>query len=415
MSPEPMSQLILNVVKTYCRPEVVGDLMKGIRRSEALDRSLHRGKGFPTAGQRGRALSLSDQEKLDRLITVCNSRLSVDDLCEVLLGIGDIFKAHGETGRAEEMYTLALSKGEESGKRGYVAEAYMRRGEVYSRRAQWKQSNLDLGRSRAIFTELKLHDALGRVENILGTNHAEQGQLAQAAGFFERALVLFERTQQTQMAGVALMNLGIIRTIAGDPDSALVRYKRAQACFEEVGNLHRLAELHHNMGMSYLAKNLLKEASGEFTASYSLSLSTQSVPLMGLAELARAYVSIRQHDLPVALKQVNHAIDLFTKSNDRLGLADAYKVKGMIHRELKSLDAAASFLETSLRINSELNNHLNIAETCFEIGLLQLKRNRRSDALQAFLRAKAAFKRVGAHEDLKKTQAQINVLQGEAE
>ena len=112
------------------------------------------------------------------------------------------------------------------------------------------------------------------------------------------------------------------------------------------------------------------------------------------------------------MKLVNQAIDLFPKSLDRLSLADAYKVKGMIHRDMKSLDAAASYLQTSLRINIELNNHLNIAESYFEIGLLEIKRKCTAEAIQAFQKAMAAFKKVGAQEDVKKTQDQITALEG---
>lgn len=411
MTSEIVTDQILNVVKTYCEPEMVTGLMTDFRRSEAVERTISTERPAKRTRRQSRAISLDNQEKLDRLITLCHSRLPVDGMCEVLLGIGDVFKMHGEISRAEELYTLALSKGEESGKKGYVAEAYMRRGEVYSRRAQWKQSNADLGRSRAIFAELKHHDALGRVENVLGTNHAEQGKVTQAAGFFARALTLFERTRQTQMAGVALMNLGIVCNIVGDSDSALAHYKRAQSCFEEVGDLHRLAELHHNMGMSYLSKHLLKEATREFDTSHSLSLSTQNIQLMGLAGLAKATVYYQLHDLPMALRLVNQAIDLFTKSLDRLSLADAYKVKGMIHRDMKSLDAAASYLQTSLRINIELSNQLNIGESYFEIGLLEIKRKSTAEALLAFQSALVAFTKVGARDDVKKTRDQITTLE----
>ncbi len=412
MTSEIVTEQILNVVKTYCQPDVVTGLMTDFRRSEALERTISTERRVGATRRQSRAISLGEQEKLDRLITLCHSRLPADDVCEVLLGIGDVFKVHGEINRAEEMYTLALHRGEESGKKGFVAEAYLRRGEVYSRRAQWKQSNADLGRSRAIFSELKHHDALGRVENVLGTNYAEQGKITKAAGFFARALTLFERTRQTQMAGVALMNLGIVCNILGDSDSALAHYKRAQACFEEVGDRNRLAELHHNTGMSYLSKHLLNDALREFNTSHSLSSSTQNAQLMAMAGLAKANVYYQLHDLPMAMKLVNRAIDLFPKSLDRLSLADAYKVKGMIHRDMKSLDAAASYLQTSLRINIELNNHLNIAESYFEIGLLEIKRKCTAEAIQAFQKAMAAFKKVGAQEDVKKTQDQITALEG---
>ncbi len=413
MTSEMVSEQILNVVKTYCQPNVVTGLMTDFQKSEALERTIGTKKRAAPVRRQNSPVSLDNQEKLDRLITLCHSRLPIEDVCEVLLGIGDVFKAHGEMNRAEEMYTLALTKGEESGKKGYVAEAYMRRGEVYSRKADWRQSNADLSRSRSIFSALRHHDALGRVENILGTNYAEQGKITQAAGFFARALTLFEKTRQTQMAGVALMNLGIICNIVGDFDSALTHYRRAQSCLEEVGDLNRLAELHHNMGMSYMSKHLLTEAVREFDRSHSLSATTRNIPLMALAGLAKANVYYLLHDLPVALQLVNQSIEQFTQTHDRLSLADAYKVKGMIHRDMRSFDAAESYLQTSLRINVELNNQVNTGETYFELGLLAITRKSQAAALKAFQQAKATFKKVGALENVRKAQNQIAALEAE--
>jgi tetratricopeptide (TPR) repeat protein len=412
MKTEIVTDQILGLVKNYCTPNVVAGMMKDLRRSEALERSMMREESAgPARGQR-RGISLGDQDKLDRLITLCHDRLAAEEVCQVMLGIGDIFKVHGETNRAEELYTMALAQGAKWGEKEYIAEAHMRRGEIYSRKAQWKQSVADLTRSRVIYSDLKHYGALGRVENILGTNCAEQGQIKKAVDYFKRALTLFERTQQTQMAGVALMNLGITYNIIGNYDSAVVHYKRAQSCFEEVGDLNRLAELHHNMGMTYLSKRMLKEAIREFNTSYVLSSSLQNISLMGLASLGKANAYHDLYDLPVALKLVSQAIEFFTKSGERVSLADAYKVKGMIHRDMKSFDTAASYLQTSLRINTEINNQLNIAESYFEIGILETNRKKKEEAIQAFQKARTAFKKVGAREDVKKTQDRISALEG---
>lgn len=411
MKSEIATEQILNLVKTYFKPNVVSGLMNDLRRSDALEHSMIGEKMGRQEGKNGVQISLRDQDKLDRLITLCHARLSSDEVCRVMLGIGDIFKVHGETSRAEEIYTHALSLGEQAGKKRHIADACLRRGEIYSWKGQWKQSTSDLGRSRAIFLELKHHEALGRVENILGTNHAEQGKIKQAVGFFERALTLFERTEQTQLAGVALMNLGVVCNIMGTYDTALTHYKRAQSCFEGVGDLNRLAELHHNIGMSYLSKQLYNEAINEFNTSYALGSRIQSVSVMGLASLGKANAHFYQNDLTMALKLVSRAIELFNKSTDRLSLADAYKVKGMIHRKMKRYDSAESYLHTSLRINLELNNRLNVAESYYEIGTMELQRKRKQQAFSAFQKAKTGFRKVGAREEEKRTQSIMNSLE----
>ena len=410
MRTETVTNQILGLVKNYCASNVVTGLMNDLRRSEALDQTLLRDESAGPAQGRRRKVSLGDQDKLDRLITLCHDRLAAKEVCQVMLGIGDIFKVHGETTRAEELYSMALAQGAKWGEEECIAEAHMRRGEIYSRKAQWKQSTADLRRSRVIYSEMKHYGALGRVENILGTNFAEQGRIKTAVEYFTRALTLFERTHQTQMAGVALMNLGITYNIIGNFDSAVVHYKRAQSCFEEGGDLNRLAELHHNMGMTYLSKRMFREAIREFNASYAMSSSLQNSSLMGLASLGKANAYRDLGDLPVALKLVSQSIELFTSSGERVGLADAYKVKGMIHRDMKSFDTAASYLQTSVRINSEIHNQLNAGESYFEIGILETSRKNREEAIHAFRKALDAFKKTGAREAVRKTLDRINAL-----
>ncbi len=407
MKPENITDQILSLVKAYCAPKVVSGLMSNLRRTDVLEQRMIGGK----RGKQKIEISLNDPEKLDRLITFCQTRLSPDEVCQVLMGIGDVFKQHGENNRAEEMYTLALTQDERVAKKGSIAEAYMRRGEIYSRKGQWKQSASDLGRSRTMFSELKLHDFLGRVENILGTNHAEQGKIKQAVEFFERALTLFERSEQAQLAGTVLMNLGIVCNIIGDYDTALTHYKRAQSCFEGIGDVSRLAEIHHNMGMSYLAKRRHNEAIREFNASYMLSSTMQNISLMGLANLGKANAYYYWDDFPMALKLVSQAVESFTQASDRLSLADAYKVKGMIHRKMKRFESAESYLQTSLRINLELNNLLNVSETQFEIGMLAINRKKKQEAIVAFRKAKTGFRKVGAREEEKRTHSIIHCIE----
>ena len=410
MKSERMTEQIITEIKAYIKPNVVSGLMNDLRRSETMERRMI--KENRSGNKRRGRVSLGDQDKLDRLITFCQAQLSSDEVCQAMLGIGDIFKLHGETTRAEEMYSWDLGKAEESGEKGFIAEACLRRGEIYSRRGQWKLSTSDLDRSCGIFSDLRRCEGLGRAENIMGTNYAEQGKVKQAVKYFESALGQFERTREMEMTGVVQMNLGIVNNIIGEYDTALAHYMRARSSFEGTGEQHRLAELHHNMGMSYLFKERYHDAIKYFNASHLLSARNGNTALMGLASLGKANAYYRLRDLPVALQLVTQAVELFTRSADRPGIADAYKVKGMIHREMKNYETAESYLRTSLRINSEIGNPLNVGESYFEIGVLEAGLRKKEEALQAFQMAKAAFRKIGAQKEMKKSDDQIASLGG---
>ena len=102
-------------------------------------------------------------------------------------------------------------------------------------------------------------------------------------------------------------------------------------------------------------------------------------------------------------------------ANERLNIADAYKIKGMIHREMKNFAFADTYLKTSLRMNIELNNQLNIAETCVELGNLARAQNKPGEALRSFEQASVFFKKIGAEYAANELRPSIEALKEQAE
>ncbi len=139
----------------------------------------------------------------------------------------------------------------------------------------------------------------------------------------------FRKSDGNILAGVASMNLGIARKILGDVDGAITQFQRARSHFEEGGDLARLAEVHHLMGMSFLTKQLSPEAMNEFE--HSLSLAGSSREKRGLAFLGKAYAFYYMGDFKTALSLVDRCLASRSTLHDRMYLADLYRLKEMIH------------------------------------------------------------------------------------
>ncbi len=404
---------IINVVKRHCGSRNVTGLVKDMQKVQYFQQASF-GNSRDTRRVANHAGTVTDNEYLNQLITLCQTALPGEAVPPVLLEIGDIFKTTGDTQRAVEMYSLVLSMEEKTAKprRQSVnrAEALLRRGEVHSSLGQWKESRADLVRSRSMFTSMKERVSVGRVDNILGTNYAEQGNLTLARKFFQKAYSVFEESDQKELTGTALMNLGILLNIRGEYAEALGHYRRALSYFEYLGDVRRLAQLHHNIGMSHLQRGMNTDAIKEFNLSYFLGTKKDLLPVMATAVFGKANAYYRSSDLALALKLVSQAIGLFERCGDRLGQADSYKLKGMISRDLKAYALASSYFQTSLRLNRELNNKLNAAETSFELGAMERKCRKTSAALDAYTAALTLFQEVGASEEARKVQKEIHSL-----
>ena len=406
MKTDSLTAEIIGLVKTYCKPAVVSALVKELKNADAFERKLTKAVG----GSGEMKFSLAESDTLDHLLTLCHSELSEQNNINVTLGIGDTFRNHGELTRAEELYSLALAGAEQAGDEGLVAEAFLRRGDIFSRQGKWEVCENDLDESRKIYRKLNEPVSVGRIDNIAGTNCAIQGRMKQAQTYYRRALSSFERYEDAGMTGTVLMNLGIVYNILGQYEEALSQYQRALSFFEKVGDPERLAELHHNMGMSYLFKADYKQALSEFNRASNLVSASSSINLFGLATLGKANVCFRMKDLRMALSFVHHALACFNASNDRLSIADSYKVKGMIHREMKKYNFASSYFQTSLRMNIELKNQLNTGETYYEIGILETMKKQPAEARKAFEGAVECFKAVGARKDVERAEGMLQSL-----
>jgi tetratricopeptide (TPR) repeat protein len=92
------------------------------------------------------------------------------------------------------------------------------------------------------------------------------------------------------------------------------------------------------------------------------------------------------------------------KVNDRLSVADIYKVKGIIERELGEIEKSEILLKTSLMMNIELGNKLNEAETSVELGRLYYKLKDKQKGSECLRKAIAYYRVQGSKKKIRELE-----------
>ena len=67
-------------------------------------------------------------------------------------------------------------------------------------------------------------------------------------------------------------------------------------------------------------------------------------PTLGLSYLSKAYIYTLLHDYQLASAFADKAMEVCNRLNDRLSIADIYKIKGIVERSLKNYSAAENYL-----------------------------------------------------------------------
>src|SRR4030065_2292175 len=94
------------------------------------------------------------------------------------------------------------------------------------------------------------------------------------------------------------------------------------------------------------------------------------MPLVVLCYLSKRDVYTKQNDNMLASAFADKSMEIAYRLNDKLSVADIYRIKGVIQKKMNNFTAAENCFLTSLRINKEVSNKYNYAETAFELGLL---------------------------------------------
>jgi tetratricopeptide (TPR) repeat protein len=117
---------------------------------------------------------------------------------------------------------------------------------------------------------------------------------------------------------------------------------------------------------------------------------------LGIDYLSKAFIFTQLKDYQLASAFADKAMEICDKLNDRLSIADIYKIKGIIERSLNNYKLSESHLLTSLRINQELSNGLNKAETLYELGKLYVDMNQKNKALEVFKSSLEYFRNINS-------------------
>ena len=171
--------------------------------------------------------------------------------------------------------------------------------------------------------------------------------------------------------------LGIINTIQGTFEKAIWNYKSAIKKFEEVKDTRRLSRAYHNVGMLLSRMENYDAALEEFNKCITLSLANNYLSNCAIAHIGKAYIYTKLNNVALADAYANKAMEIACKINDTLSIADIYKIKGMIQSNLDNFELSEELFENSIRLNKDVENALNEAESSDEMEKLLEKKERK--------------------------------------
>ena len=238
--------------------------------------------------------------------------------------------------------------------------------------------------------------ALRKAVNQLGVADIELGALDDAERVFGRALELARIDQDDLLVAHATNNMGAIANIKGQRDEALTLYQLAIPAYQRLGHVAGLAQSHHNMAISFRHLGQLERADDHGRRAIAYATECANAPLLALARLERAEVSLQSGDAALAEVGAKRAAAEFETIPDPIRHGDALRLVGAARLVLGRYVEAGEALDRALALARRHGSRLVEGEVLRVRAALCAATGRRQDAWELVAEAIGIFDHLGA-------------------
>ena len=308
---------------------------------------------------------LVSRHYLDRTLYFAFKNLSQKENINFLINIAEMCIAHGMLRYADEIIRkLKRMQLENSA----LANINFIKGDILARSGKWEKSLEFINKAKELYSCLNDKFGLAKCYNITGCIAGEQGNLNDAKINYDSCYSLAVELQNSEMKSLLEINLGIICIINEEFAEAQHYFDGALKSFQQTGNHRRICEVKHNLGMLNLKQKKYVAALSELDGAIDIAIKNELNSALAKLLISKTELLIELNELAAAYLISKKAMEVAHLINDRLTIAEVYKIQGTIQRRLKKYILAENSFISALRINKNLGINLNVAECYFELA-----------------------------------------------
>ncbi|MEV6969687.1 BTAD domain-containing putative transcriptional regulator [Hamadaea sp. NPDC051192] len=212
----------------------------------------------------------------------------------------------------------------------------------------------------------------------LATNYGDHGEKQTAIELLES--VTDSESDHSALLGVALANLGGYRLAGGDPRRAGQDLERAMELFEATDNVMAVAFTHANLGLIQLDLGRLDQAEAYFLRSVTLheELSNAAGPMSPLAGLAETH--LRAGRLTEATQYARRTVALAQANRDERHRSVALIILAHVERLQSRLAEAHTLALEAITIAREISTPYIESDALDALAQIEHSQNRRESA-----------------------------------
>ncbi len=347
------------------------------------------------------------QIALDVIKGITGVDVTPDQMARLFIEAGKVCDQSGEWDQALESYERALEVCEDD---VIKAEVLKQAGHVRSKRGEWEIALEAYSTSLEILNRLGNLNEVGNLYNSIGYNYFGTGDMVKTEEYYDKALEIGQQSDDVQLISDVQNNMGILANIKGKLDDAIVHYRQSRLGYEAIGDDHGLAQVYHNLAMTYVGKRDWELAGEYYQKSMELCVEIRDLYLMSVIYANKAQFALHLHAPYVAKSYCDKAFEVFEKTGNKLGMAEAYKLYGIIYLHMQKWGFARESFQQGLELCEECDNQLTKAEIFYELGALSNKEEETKEALLHMREAVDIYETLGVEKEAQKIKNEMQAI-----
>ncbi len=255
--------------------------------------------------------------------------------------------------------------------------------------------------------------AYGHAQNLHAIIWWQQGNLDEARRLYLEARERALRHGDTFLAAMTAQNLGVIASVRGETDQALLYYDSSLREYRQLERHRDECIALNNLGLLQSKLERWPEAEASYAEALALAAEHQLADIETQLVVNRAALTVARGDFAAADAEVALALNRARARDDLAAVAEALKLAGIVARNRGSADVAEVHFRDAAQIAESRHNVLLLAELARESALLYRSLGRNRDLLRSLNTAHRLFSQLKARHDLADIERHARNLESE--
>lgn len=286
----------------------------------------------------------------------------------------------------------------------------MSMGNLYGDMGQWDKAIEYFKGSLLISEEINNLRRKARIIKSIGLAYLFKGDTERGYEYLKDSLKICEEIKVESLSAMVLNNMGIYYDMVGEWKKAIKYYKKGLSIYEKQKNIIQISNTMGNLGFAYSSINNSKLAIYYLKESIKLSDKIGDIYNKGINLIHLGEEYLKKDNFNKTKHYVIQAEEIFKKLEDKLGLADVYRLKAKLLKKIKRWDDSEIFFKKAIKTYSKFGDKLNEGETYYELGDMLILKRDTDLAKKNLIKSQKILGHIGTKKYLGEIEEKLNKL-----